>query len=330
MKKRRLFEFIMFLIIPFFAACLCAFGSQGEEAFAFRPKVSSVYLDEIYGETMVQTWYNMVDAVLAGENSFACPDQETYMWVTGQFPDRCFPVLTELIEPVYGDPVEDGIAHFIYKASEEEAVSKLTEFEELVEDILNQTMKKDYSDLEKALALYRYFYENYVYDQETFEKHRNGLAEETSAYRFLTGGTGICQEISTAYSYLLMQAGVDATIMMGESELQDYNHQWSYIRINGNNYHVDPTYVLSEYGNLAYFMMTDEKRSEEFLPEHYVIAGTYTQEHDSPEYSAKDDTFRPLWNTSLDDFDHDTHTIYSYDYDENGTPVRYEFNYDGF
>ena len=300
------------------------------QAFSFHPKVSSVFLEEIFGEAMVQVWFNLVDAVLAGEDTFACPDKETYDWVMGQFPDRCFPVLTQLIEPVYGEDIENGTARFVYKTSGEEAAAKLSEFEALVEEILNKTMREDYSDLEKALSLYRYFYSTYEYDYDTFEKQQEGDAGDLSGYRFLIEGSGICQEISTAYSYLLLQAGVDATIMMGESQLHNYNHQWSYVRINGNNYHIDPTYVLGEYGSLEYFMMTDEKRSEEFLPEDFVIASNYTQEHAHPEYAADDDTFRPLWDTSLDTFDHDEHIIYSWAYDQDGTPVRKEFDYTGY
>ena len=118
--------------------------------------------------------------------------------------------------------------------------------------------------------------------------------------------------------------------MMAESKLYDYNHQWSYVRINGNNYHIDPTYVLDMYSSLEYFMMTDEKRSEEFLPEEFVIAGSYTQEHEHPEYIADDDTFSPLWGINLDMFDPDENIIYGWAYDEDGSPVRMEFDYNGY
>lgn len=57
---------------------------------------------------MVETWNNLGDAVLAGENTFACPDQHTHDWVMGQFPDRYFPVLRELIEPIRGDGEVDS------------------------------------------------------------------------------------------------------------------------------------------------------------------------------------------------------------------------------
>ena len=293
--------------------------------FAFQPKVSSVYLDEIFGEEMVQTWYNLVDAVLAGEDTFACPDQWTYDWVVYQFPDRCFPVLNELIEPSF-EPVEDGVAHIVYKTSREEFETKMTEFETLVTDILNETMRDDYTDLEKALSLYRYFAHHYVYDYDTYDRmYTESPPPVLTSYSLLTEGTGVCQEISAAYSYLLLQADVDATIMMGE------DHQWSYVRINGKNYHIDPTFALGANDSLEYFMMTDEKRAQDGFPsEHYVIASAFTQEYGAPDYKADDETFAPVWYTYLDSFDHDTHTLRVYVYDEADEPVYSAFDYGGF
>lgn len=92
--------------------------AENEPWFTFRPKVSSVFLDEIFPAEMVQSWmvqswYNLVDAVMAGEDTFACPDQDTYDWMIHQFHDRCFPLLTEYIEPS-SEPVENGIAHLTY------------------------------------------------------------------------------------------------------------------------------------------------------------------------------------------------------------------------
>ena len=64
----------------------------------FQPKVASQYLVEVFGEEKVETWFNLVDAVMAGKDTFACPDKETYNWVMGQFPNKCFPA----INPVRG------------------------------------------------------------------------------------------------------------------------------------------------------------------------------------------------------------------------------------
>ncbi len=169
--------------------------TEEEEAFTFNPKLSSQYMMEAFGETKVQAWYALVDAVLAGEDTFACPDQDTYDWVVHQFPDRYFPVFTELIEYSY-EPVQDGTAHITYKVSNEEREAMLAEFETLVLDILNKTMKTGYTDFEKVLSLYIYFTDTYTYDYDTYEADIKSQVDYTTAYRLLTGGTGICREIA--------------------------------------------------------------------------------------------------------------------------------------
>ena len=45
--------------------------------YIFQPKVCSSYMTELFGETMTETWFNLVDAVMAGEDTFACPDKDT-------------------------------------------------------------------------------------------------------------------------------------------------------------------------------------------------------------------------------------------------------------
>lgn len=54
--------------------------------YVFNPKVCSVFMEEVFGSDMCEAWYNLVDAVLKGEDTFACKDQYTYDWMMGQFP----------------------------------------------------------------------------------------------------------------------------------------------------------------------------------------------------------------------------------------------------
>ena len=107
--------------------------------YSFQPKVCSSYMTELFGETMTETWFHLVDAVMAGEETFACQDTFTYDWVMGQYPDKCFPVLPELIDYCYDrdHPVVDGMASFTYLVSKEEAAARIAEFAALIEDILN-------------------------------------------------------------------------------------------------------------------------------------------------------------------------------------------------
>ena len=299
------------------------------ERFTFQPKVASKYLSEVFGETMVETWFNLVDAILAGKTEFACPDDHTFKWVTGQFPDKCLPPLHGHIWAVDPDhPVKNGVARFMYDVPYTELMAQIAEFSKMVEGILNETMKPENTDFEKALLLYRYFDTHYVYDWDAFEDNEQGKAYYLSSYRMLTEKKGICQEISVAYSYLLMQAGVEATTVSGQ------NHQWSYIRLRGHDYHIDPTWVLSNHDNLAYFLMTDEQRFDAdgggYSKDRFTYVSNYAQDHPHPDYAANDETFAELWDGYFDSLDQENKILNYVNFAEwDETPTK-AFSYKGF
>lgn len=295
----------------------------------FQPKVCSSYMEDVFGEKMCQAWFSLVDAMMEGKDTFACPDVETFDWVIGQFPHRCFPIVEDMI--AYGadpdHPVTDGIGHFSYTVPREEFTAKVSQFAEAVEDILNETVKETDTDFEKALSLYQYFAEHYTYDYDLYNALQTDVlnARETSANHVFFEKSGICCELSTAYSYLLMQTGIDATVMSGD------DHQWSYVKLNGKNYHIDPTFALSGSNQLAYFMMDDQQREDTGFPkEDFMVTSCYTQEHPAPAYRADDHTFSELWETDCDAIDREQKilTLRSCDEDDNTKTLR--FSYKGF
>ena len=306
--------------------------SEAEERpnghYVFQPKVCSVYLEEIFGREMCDAWFSLVDAVLAGKDTFACPDQHTYDWVMGQFPERCLPILPELIDYAYDreHSVADGVARFTYLVPPEEAAEKIAAFGAQIEGILNEALGDGDSDFEKVLRLYIYFCEHYTYDYETFERMYREYVPDVTALRFFRTGTGVCQQISFAYSYLLMQAGVDAATVSGGG------HQWSCVRINGRDYHVDPTFVICEPYALSYVMMTDEQRKTTgYAKEDFVFASNYSVDHPHPDYAADDDHFRPLWETTFESLSRETRTVVcAIGEDENGERRCLEFDYTGY
>ena len=314
----------------------CGFYDEEPEQprghYVFQPKVCSSCMTELFGEPMRDAWFSLVDAVLAGEDSFACPDDETYWWVMGQFPDQCFPVLKDLIW--YGSdvdhPVKDGVAEFSYTVPKEEAAARIEAFAVLVEGILNEALRDEDSDFEKALALYLYFSDHYIYDYEAADP--NTAPDYLSSYRVLTTGTGICQEFSVAYSYLLLQAGVDASVMSGNRSYDRIGHQWSYVRINGHDFHVDPTYVIGDPYSLAYFMMTDEQREEQdcYMRSDFVICSNYAQDHPHPAYAAVDDSFREIWRGRCLEFDREKNVLSYSAYNDEGQFVEMTFDYTGW
>ena len=302
-------------------------GSIRQSSYVFKPKVCSAYLEEVFGKTMCETWFHLVDAVMAGEDTFACPDQNTYDWVMGQFPVRCFPVLTELIDYAHDreNSVVNGVASFTYLVPREEAATRIEAFALQIEGILNDALEDDYSDFEKVLALYDYFSRHYQYDYETEKKMYEIFVDYTTTYRLFETGTGICFEIARAYSYLLMQAGVDATTVMGDA------HEWSYVRINGVNYHVDPTFVIDSEGSLSFLMMTDGQREATgYSKDNFTFVSNYSQDHPHPVYTADDDTFRPLWERHLEAFSPRENLLRCWQYQEGWEKDYLDFDYTGY
>ncbi|MBR2523337.1 MAG: hypothetical protein IKE53_02725 [Clostridiales bacterium] len=277
--------------------------------FEFRPVVVSSIFREIMGEDMYEAYCNYVDAIRAGEDSFGVKDQTTYDWMLGQFPGKFYPVAEVYTESDYEGAVSNGRGTFHYTTSPEDFAEKNADFEKLVTGILNENLRDGYSDFEKVLALYIYFARNYTYDNDTYLEMRDHPVSGLSACRFLTTNTGICSECAPAFSYLLLQAGVDATTVCG------YDHEWSYVTINGRNYHVDPTYALGTDVDLTYLMMTDERREEEggFPKSDNIVASRYRDDRNGDQYDADDGFFDGLAKACLYDWDPDANLIYYYD-----------------
>ncbi|MBR2524754.1 MAG: transglutaminase domain-containing protein [Clostridiales bacterium] len=303
--------------------------TEPEPWFEFQPKVTTSFAYDVYGQEKIEVWNRLVDAVMAGEDTFVCASKADYLWVVGEFPDRYFPVLYEIIkspDDYLAFEYEGDNAPILYKVPKEEAQQMIAEFEDKVESIINENIRPEYSDFEKALALYRYFAHTYTYDYDTFAKIENEEpVSYTSAYRLLSTDNGICSEISKAYSYLLIQLGVDATT------ISNGRHEWSLIKLGDNYYHVDPTFVLEDWDNLIWFLMTDDKRCDEggYNFDGFEYVGLFSPEF-PPVYPATDDTYSELWGYHLESFDPETKTMRVRVDDDSGNPQYQEIDYSSY
>ena len=294
--------------------------------FTLQTKVCSSFHERVFGKEMCDAWYSLVDAVMAGEDTFSCPNGHIYLWMISEFPKVCFPVLGEIItiKNHYDLATINGTAQFEYKVSKEEAAEKIAEFTELTEEIINEVIKPEYTDFEKALALYSYFTHTYTYDYDTFRKvENNEVVNYTSSYRLMTTKTGICCEIAEAYSYLLLQVGVDAATVINTK------HEWSIIKLGGKYYHIDPTFGLSDWDNLCYFLMNDEQRiyTDLYDDKNFQYVAFYDPEV-PPDFSASDDTYKVLWDYHMTYFDPTEKKIECWRYKEDGTE-NFTYDYSG-
>ncbi|MBR6477793.1 MAG: hypothetical protein IKS85_05035, partial [Lachnospiraceae bacterium] len=190
------------------------YRNNEEGHYEFKPHVFSKKYLEYHGEGIMKSFFNMVDALRAGEDTFECTDENAYGWCTGgRLINYFFPVATGCIEPMQGTgsgAYQNGVGKINYTIPKEEFLEREKAFEEMVVSILNTSISDDYDDFEKCLGLYEYVTMNYRYDYYVYE-HLNELPfNYTSTYRCFEEKHGICCEIAGMYNYLLLQCGIDS------------------------------------------------------------------------------------------------------------------------
>ena len=292
-------------------------ASDTQYANEFDPHVyPSIYEENFDGKTK-ESFFSLCDAMLAGEDEFDCEDDVMFYTVVFTIAHQCFP-LVELMGD--GWTVNDGKAHINYSLPKDQYLQKAEEFKSLTVSILDECIKPGYDDTDKALSVYSYFVTHYTYDYDALGDDVMGL----SSYRLLTERKGICQEIAPAYAYILLQAHVDCTTC---GSLNDINeaHEWALAKLDGEYYHIDPTFGINEPGSLRYFGMTDEERQNQggwnITILNYGNANIFD---DSGKYSADSRRFEALWTAVNCDTDYETNTVR---YFRDGENEQYEFTY---
>ncbi len=255
-----------------------------------------------YGEAKKQALFNLVDALREGKDTFEAADIGAYSWTVGRLSTYFYPASTACIDTnnINDDNFKDGTATVPYIVSKEEAKKLQEEFDQLVLDTINDAVSDDYTDFEKALALYEFITLNWTYDYELYE--HNGEPEwmdKGSVYRCLKDKLGICWELAGMYNYLLEQCGINAEESGGFLISKSESHAWTFIKLNGEYYNVDVTWGLTEDGlsNLQYFLTTDKIREENdgFPIDMMYFSGTDELSRTSCSMHATDESFAPLW-----------------------------------
>ena len=285
----------------------------------FEPHIFSKWYLEQFGEATRDSFFNFVDAAMAGEDSFECCDEEAYGWILGRLMNWFFPVGRDFICNAYeGEKTswKNGQGVIEYKIPKEEFVKKAQDFKNQIVAILDDCVSDDYNDFEKALALYEYMTTTYTYDYDMYEVCLEKM-DEQSPYRLLTQKTGICNEIAGLYNYLLLQLGVDSDEIAGSMHNPDgtaEGHSWVYVTLDGVSYHVDPTWGLTETSDcisLGYFLFTDDVREQRdsFPREEYSLAAYGDQTRKYFTFEASDDRYKELWDGYYQGMDRESHEV---------------------
>ena len=288
--------------------------------FEFNPHTYSCFLEAYYDSGYKESFFNLVDALSEGKDTFKCSSKEAYEFCMDSvtlnqlYPVACMQITSKSKDG--GPSYEDGIGHIYYNKPVDEYLQRQKEFRKDITDVMNQYIKSDYTDFEKCLALYDYVASNYKYDDND-ELRKTG---DGSGYGCFKLKKGVCADYSAWYAYLLMEAGVNAIAVQnfGNENSIGY-HAWTYVQVNGFNYHIDVTWALNYDGSstgaaLDYFMMTDQNREFSGYPldklEVPLLDMKYAPDITQYSFTANDKTYRLTDFATLIRYDTEKNILY--------------------
>lgn len=237
-------------------------GQDEKEAFVFRPIVDSPFYESAYSKNHMQTYRNMMNALMEYKSEFTI-EEGVQWWEVGEFVSYLFPAFEYVVEQVDQNGFTGNI---VYKNNKETTETILKNFAEKVELWINSCTKPEDPDVLKALEIYHKLSLEFSYDYETNGFVEQGVFFDTdvSPYRAIMESTGICQSFAPAYSYLLMQVGIDACPTGGLLKDNSAAHVWTALKLYDKWFYADVTYENTDGSRgkrLFYFGETTENRS---------------------------------------------------------------------
>lgn len=98
-----------------------------------------------------------------------------------------------------------------------------------------------------------------VYDQQAAQQTADTESSAYTAYGALVEGKAVCEGYAKAMQLLLNRVNIPATVISGISRITNEPHMWNLVKIDGNTYHLDPTWNDSApYLSHGYFNLTTE------------------------------------------------------------------------
>ena len=228
-----------------------------KELFVFRPIVDSPFYEQAYSKEHMQSFRNMMNALLNYETEFDIADGVEW-WQVDEFASYLFPAYSKLVQEV---TQTDSKGTITYQNDREITKKLLRSFAEKVEWWINSCTESDEPDMVKALKIYLKISEEISYDYEAAD---DNSFIDVSPYRAIMDKEGICQSFAPAYAYLLMQIGIDACPVGGLTEDLTMAHEWTMLKLSYRWFYADVTFENGNEDNtLWYFGMTAQRRYEE-------------------------------------------------------------------
>ncbi|WMJ83777.1 transglutaminase domain-containing protein [Oscillospiraceae bacterium LTW-04] len=286
--------------------------------FEFNPYVLTSEYEQLYGDEFLQAYRNFVSSYLNYENYYSCPSGD-YAYLISKMQQVNFPLFNADAYFDYDNfyNAQTGRVPIYYVSESKEQHDELISnfVDDLSEIIENNIMQND-NDVIKAITLYRAFSSSVSYNYDAID---NDMISDVSPYNALINRDGICQSFAGAYTYLLLQLGIDANTCGGMTYDNTSAHEWTILKLDGKYYYADPTFENTETGGcgLKYFGITTAEREEagNFDPQYFNIG--LTNEIWSRDSDISDTRFEPLRACLTFEIDHEENSVVCFD--ENGS-----------
>lgn len=149
-----------------------------------------------------------------------------------------------------GHQTEDGSKFtafkLVYAMNASERVRARSRLEQVIRGILD-LIPAGADEFQRELILHDELLRLCSYDQETAGASDPAASSVIAfnAYGALVEGKAVCEGYSRAMQLLLERAGIQSTVVTGFDD-KGQTHMWNLVTIDGQNYHLDPTWNDSE------------------------------------------------------------------------------------
>ncbi len=178
-------------------------------------------------------------------------DNPQYFWLTKFFQYAYYDIngkteITHIILCYTDGTLTDNFDddnNFITTADREKIKSQKIAFDKKITDFLN-SFSKDLSTIEKERLIHDFVLKTIVYAEKELEKplerDSDNYLRIYDVYGAMVDGYAVCEGYAKLFQYLCYQAGINATLVIGESENE--SHAWNTVNIENEWYHIDTTW----------------------------------------------------------------------------------------
>ena len=192
-----------------------------------------------------------------------------------------------------------------YEMTYKNSAEDMAAVQDIIDNVLSQIITDNMSDYEKIKTVYQYVINAYHYG--SFAQNNDDVENILKERNILLGlqGQGIvCEAYAMLFSKIISNLGynnmiISGEITEGEDNLPVGNHAWNLVEINGQWYHVDPTWGDVDKEKLIEELKSDPKNEgvdEEIIRE---IVEEYAKEKENLYFLTSDSTLkenRHIWD----------------------------------